>query len=140
MTTNTTDTLKNTALRFCEAIDRQDWQAAVELVAPDCRARAGGHDLDRDAWLGMGKTFAAAFPDGKHEIEHVVAEGDRVVLRGTWSGTHRGAFQGVPASGRKAVMDMVVIERIAGGKIIEHFAIFDAVALMQQIGAMPVDA
>ena len=135
MTTNATDALKTTALRFCEAIDRQDWHTAVALTRDDCRARAGGHDLDRDAWLGMGKMFAAAFPDGKHAIVAVVAEGDRVVIRGSWSGTHRGAFQGIAPTGRKVVMDMVVIDRIVEGRIVEHFAIFDAAALMQQIAA-----
>ena len=65
--TMTSDSLKAVVRRFCEAVDRQDWATTKELAAPSCRARAGGQDLDRDAWLGMGQMFAAAFPDGKHE-------------------------------------------------------------------------
>jgi steroid delta-isomerase-like uncharacterized protein len=135
MTTNI-DALKATARKFCDAVDRQDWAMAKELAAPSCRARAGGHDLDRDAWLGMGQMFAAAFPDGKHDIQDVVAEGDRVVLRGLWRGTHKGPFQGIPASGRAVTIDMIIVDRIVDGRIVEHFAQFDAMALMQQIGAM----
>jgi steroid delta-isomerase-like uncharacterized protein len=135
--TTTTDTLKATARRFIDAVDRQDWATAKELAAPGCRVRAGGHDLDREAWLGMGQMFAAAFPDGKHELQALVAEGDVVAMRGVWRGTHEGSFQGIPASGRAVAIDMVIIDRVVDGRIVEHFAQFDALAMMQQLGAMP---
>jgi steroid delta-isomerase-like uncharacterized protein len=135
--TTTTDMLKATARRFLDAVDRRDWSSTKELVALNCRARVGGQSLDRDAWLGMGQMFAAAFPDGKHEIEDVIAEGDRVVVRGVWRGTHTGEFQGVPASGRRVCIDMIVIDRFAEGRIVEHFVQLDALGMMQQIGAIP---
>lgn len=118
-------------------IDRMDWPAFLEMVAPSVRVRAGGHDLDRDGWIGMGKMFNAAFPDGKHDVLSCIVQGDTVAARGVWRGTHRGDFQGVPASGRKVAIDFVSVERVVGGKVVEHHAQFDALALMQQIGALP---
>jgi steroid delta-isomerase-like uncharacterized protein len=135
--TTTTDTLKASVRRFIDAVDRQDWATTKELAAPGCRARVGGRDIDRDAWLGMGQMFAAAFPDGKHEIQDMIAEGDRVVVRGVWRGTHKGEFQGIPASGRAVAIDMTIIDRIVDGRIVEHFVLLDAMGLMQQIGALP---
>ena len=49
----------------------------------------------------------------------------------------QGAFQGIPATGRAVTIDMVMIERVVDGRIVEHFAFFDAMALMQQLGVMP---
>lgn len=118
-------------------IDRQDWPAVLEMVAPSVRVRAGGHDLDRDGWLGMGKMFYAGFPDGKHDIRSCIVQGDTVAARGVWRGTHRGEFQGVPASGRSVAIDFISMERVVEGKIVEHHAQFDGLALMQQIGALP---
>ena len=120
-----------------DRIDRQDWPAVLEMVAPSVRVRAGGHDLDRDGWLGMGKMFYAGFPDGKHDIQSCIVQGDTVAARGVWRGTHRGEFQGVPASGRSVAIDFLSMERVVEGRIVEHHAHFDALSLMQQIGALP---
>jgi steroid delta-isomerase-like uncharacterized protein len=136
MTTNT-DSLKATVRRYIEAVDRQDWAGAKELAAPNVRVRVGGNDIDRDTWVGMGQMFAAAFPDGRHDITDVLAEGDRVVVRGIFRGTHKGAFQGIPATGRTIAVDMVMIDRVVDGRIVEHYVQFDAMSLMQQLGAMP---
>jgi steroid delta-isomerase-like uncharacterized protein len=133
----TSESIKAAVRQFIEVIDRQDWPAVKELASPTCRVRVGGHDLDRDAWLGMGQMFAAAFPDGKHEVQELVAEGDRVVSRSVWRGTHRGSFQGIPASGRAVAIDVMMMERIVDGRIVEHHVVLDALGLMQQIGALP---
>jgi len=132
-----TENNKATVRRFIDAVDRQDWAAASDLTTPSLRVHVGGKDIDRDSWLGMGKMFAAAFPDGKHDIQDVIAEGDRVVLRGAFKGTHKGDFHGVPASGRAVAVDVIMIERVVEGRVVEHFVQFDAMGLMQQIGAMP---
>ena len=56
---------------------------------------------------------------------------------GSGAGPSKGSFQGIPASGRAVSVDMVIIDRVVDGRIVEHFAQFDAMALMQQIGAFP---
>ncbi len=81
--------------------------------------------------------FRRGFPDYHVTIHDVIAEGDKVVTRKTFTGTHRGEWMGVPASGRNVSFGGIDIVRIARGKLVEHWAEFDMLALMQQIGAPP---
>jgi steroid delta-isomerase-like uncharacterized protein len=78
-----------------------------------------------------------AFPDLNYSIDDVVAEGDKVVLRLTSSATHKGAFQGIPATGKKIRFKGVDIFRVAGSKITDEWSFPDVLGLMQQLGAIP---
>jgi predicted ester cyclase len=80
----------------------------------------------------------SAFPDLNATVEDIVAEGDKVVVRQTWTGTHTGGdFMGVPPTGRTVPIGVIDIIRIAGGKFVEHWGQMDAMGMMQQLGAMP---
>ena len=80
----------------------------------------------------------AAMPDYHANIEDLIAEDDRVVMRFTLTGTHTGSeFLGLPASGRSINVTGISIFRIADGKIVEHWANEDGLGLLQQLGAMP---
>ena len=81
--------------------------------------------------------FRQAFPDYRVTIHDVIVEGDKVVTRKTFTGTHRGEWMGVPASGREVSFGAIDIVRIADGKLVEHWAEFDILTLLQQIGALP---
>jgi predicted ester cyclase len=78
-----------------------------------------------------------AFPDGHAALEDLIAEGDKVVWRYTFRGTHQGEFMGVPATGKVVTYTGIIISRIAGGKFVEDWESFDALGLMQQLGAIP---
>ena len=134
---NATETNKALIRNFIATLDRQDWDAILRVVDPACRSHVGGQDGGRDEWVAMGKMFYAAFPDGRHEIEGVLAEGDQVILRAAFQGTHRGAFHGVPPSGRSVSVRLMLGYRSAGERVVEHWGQFDALGLMQQIGALP---
>jgi steroid delta-isomerase-like uncharacterized protein len=137
MTTTTTENNKTIARRLLENIDRQDWSALQEMCTPTLQVRIGGQQIDFAAWNGMGKMFSAAFPDGKHAVDNVVAEGDRAVVRCTWTGTQRGAFQGIPASGKTVALATFIEVRVIDGRVAEYRGLFDAMGMMQQIGALP---
>jgi steroid delta-isomerase-like uncharacterized protein len=81
----------------------------------------------------------AAFPDSHHAIEDLIAEGNRVVTRFTWSGTHRGEFMGVPATGRRVAVGGIWIHRLESGRIVEgrEWGQLDWLGLLQQLGALP---
>lgn len=79
----------------------------------------------------------AAFPDMHWTVEEQIAEGEKVVTRFEWSGTHRGEFLGVPATGRAVKVWGMVIDRLEGGKIMDTRIIMDALGLMMQLGAFP---
>jgi steroid delta-isomerase-like uncharacterized protein len=81
----------------------------------------------------------AAFPDGQATIEDLIAEGDRVMQRVTFRGTHQGEFLGVPATGRTVSAWVMVISRMAGGKVAEEWQLVDGLGLMQQLGALPAE-
>jgi predicted ester cyclase len=79
----------------------------------------------------------AAFPDFGITIDDVIAEGDRVVVRQTWSGTHQGEFMGIPPTGRRVSFGVIDILRMADGRCVEHWGQMDSMGLMQQLGANP---
>ena len=79
--------------------------------------------------------FRSAFPDFKATIDDMIGEGDKVVARQTWSGTHKGEFMGVPPTGKKVSFGVIDIVRIAGGKVVEHWGQMDGMGMMKQLGA-----
>jgi steroid delta-isomerase-like uncharacterized protein len=81
--------------------------------------------------------YRSAFPDTQITIEDQLAEGDMVATRWTARGTHQGELMGVPPSGNRVEVMGVTISRIEGGKIVEEWDIYDALGMMQAIGAVP---
>jgi deazaflavin-dependent oxidoreductase (nitroreductase family) len=82
-------------------------------------------------------SYTSAFPDLQLTTEDMVAEGDKVAIRNTWRGTHEGAFQGLPPTGKHVMFTGSDIFRCVGGKIAEQWADLDALGLMQQLGGIP---
>jgi steroid delta-isomerase-like uncharacterized protein len=78
-----------------------------------------------------------AFPDVHVSIEDMLAEGDRVMFRDTTTATHRGEFQGIPASGRELAWTEMHFFRVRDGQIAEHWANFDQLGILVQMGAVP---
>lgn len=85
-------------------------------------------------WFGM---MRKAFPDARVTVNDILGEGDKVVTRVTLRGTHKGEFLGVPATGKPVSIEGIDISRFSGGKLVEHWGQFDALGLMQQLGAVP---
>jgi predicted ester cyclase len=75
-----------------------------------------------------------AFPDMHVTLDDMVAEGDKVATRTTWTGTHKGEFMGVPPTNKKVTFSLIVISRYAGGKIVEDHGEYSALDLMRQLG------
>ena len=99
---------------------------------------APGIPVDRDGYKEWGALFRSAFPDQQAVAEDIIADGDRVVIRWSTTGTHQGEFMGVPATGKPINIGGITIVRVADGLVIEDWTEMDAVGLMQQIGAIPV--
>jgi predicted ester cyclase len=78
-----------------------------------------------------------AFPDFKAMIDDIVAEGDKVVVRQTWSGTHKGDWMGVPPTGKGVSFGVIDIIRFDGGKVVEHWGQIDSMGMMVQLGVIP---
>ena len=78
-----------------------------------------------------------AFPDFHMAIDDIVAEGDKAVVRYTWTGTHKGEFMGIPATNKKVTGWTIQIDRFAGGKFVEAWERMDTLGFMQQLGVIP---
>lgn len=79
----------------------------------------------------------AAFPDMHWRVEEQLVDGDRVLTRFEWTGTHRDAFLGVPATGKAVKVWGMVIDRFQEGRIKQTRIIMDTLGLMMQLGAVP---
>lgn len=123
---------------FAEVINAGSAAAIDELLSADCLFRFGGMEPgNRETFKQVFPMFRTAFPDLHATIEDEIAEGDRVAVRFTWQGTHRGAFMGVPATGKRATVSAMAWYRVRDGKIVEDIVQEDTLGMLQQLGAIP---
>ena len=78
-----------------------------------------------------------AFPYQQWVTEEQVTEGEKVVSRFTFYGTHQGNFMGIPATGRRIAVKGVVIDRVVDGKWKDSRILMDNLAMLQQLGVLP---
>ena len=86
--------------RFVEELDKRNLEGAMEFLASDFVFHGPAGQMDREAFKRVASVVYSAFPDLSHTIEDQIAEGDRVVTRGTMGGTHKGEFQGIARDGK----------------------------------------
>ena len=92
----------------------------------------------KDGVLQFFRMYRAAFPDLRFNVEDALPSGDKVVMRGTATGTHEGEFMGIPPTGKSVDVPLIDIIRFGDdGLAHEHWGIFDAMAMMQQLGLVP---
>ncbi len=85
--------------------------------------------------------YRAAFPDLRMEAEDILVSGDKVVARARATGTQQGEFFGMPATGKRVDVPLIDIIRFGeDGLAREHWGVFDALTMMQQLGAIPAPA
>ncbi len=114
-----------------------------ELLAPDCinheqsnpeqRGKAACKQWANDVRL----VNRRGFPDYDITPEDIVAEGDKVVKRWVFQGTHSGEFAGIPPTGKRVTMRGITLYRLAQGRVSEMYWNYDVFGLLQQLGAIP---
>ena len=136
---NPAEGLKALNARWIQAFNERDWETERAVRAANFQAYLSGakDPMNGAAWSEFMSAFTAGFPDSRISMESCVAEGDTVVSRWTLTGTHHASFQGMPASGRPVKCNGLEFNKVAGGKIVEHWSMFDNLALLRQIGALP---
>ena len=123
-----------------EIFNRGNTSLAAEFLAPDFVEREElppGIPSDREGVTQLTTMLRSAFPDFKATIDDIIAEGDKVVIHQTFSGTHQGEFMGIPPTGNRVSWGAFDIIRVAGGKCAEHWGLMDNMGMMQQLGAIP---
>jgi steroid delta-isomerase-like uncharacterized protein len=96
-----------------------------------------GFEPTRDGVKQFFKMYRKAFPDLKFKTEFMFAADDKVVTYLTISGTHKGEFLDMKATGKKINLKGIDIVRFSDGKAVEHWGITDTMAMMHQLGAIP---
>jgi steroid delta-isomerase-like uncharacterized protein len=127
---------KGLVRRYYEEMwNRWDLSLAQELLAPGLRFRGSlGDEVEGiRAFCRYARSVWQGFPDFHNEIEELVAEGDRVVARVTYTGTHRGEVRGIAATGRAIRYEGMAWFRIEGGLIAEVWVVADRAGLMGQL-------
>jgi steroid delta-isomerase-like uncharacterized protein len=81
--------------------------------------------------------MASGLSGVQFDVEDVIGEGDRVAVRLTARGTHKGDFMGIPAAGKSYEIAEIHIFRLEDGLIAEHWHVADMLGMMKQLGAMP---
>jgi len=117
-----------------EAAGQYVWEDVIEQVP------LPGQGPGLDGLKGILRAMRAGFPDIVFSIEEQVAERDKVASRFEWTGTHRGEFLGIPATGRAVRVWGMVIDRLEDGRIKDTRIIMDTFGLLGQLGALPSPA
>ena len=123
---------------YQELWDNWNVSTAEELFTSDYRLHLPGipTSMDREATKAVVKMFSVSFPDLRHTVDEIIAEGSTVAARWTVRGTHRGDFQGIAATGKSVTLSGMTVHHMENGKILETWLTFDNQELLQQLGAV----
>ena len=114
-----------------ESAEKYVWEDVVEQVP------LPGQGPGLDGLKDILRAMRTGFPDIVFSILEQVTENDKVVSRFEWTGTHKGVFLGIPATGRPVRVWGIVIDRLEDGRIKETRILMDTLGMMGQLGVLP---
>ena len=132
-----------TMRRLFELISAGDIDGFGDHLAEDFveHEEMPGLEPSKEGVKQMFRSYRTAFPDLRMEAEDVLVSGDKAVARVRATGTHQGDFMGMPATGKSVDVQLIDIIRFGeDGLAREHWGVFDALGMMQQLGAIPAPA
>ncbi len=125
--------------KWVESLNRGDVSAADEVFTTDCLIHITGskeQNLSVTAFKAMLQGLLAAFPDLHFSIEDQIIAGDKVALRWVAEGTHTAPLGDIPATGKRILVDGLILDRVANGQVVERWEQWDQTGLLQQLGLM----
>ena len=134
----TGEDMKDLAKNFLAGQDRNKGGPPEGVCAPGYTVHIGGFPaMNLAGHSELAEAFYSAFPDLSHRIDDVIGEGDKTTVRFTLSGTHRGEFMGVAATGRSVSVSGLALFRLEDGKVAELWEEFNPQGLMEQLTGQP---
>lgn len=130
---------KAIARDYFEAFASKDLAWIDSHVAPDFVRHDPGLPFEVRGQEGvreLNSVFITAFPDLRLDIEDVIGEGDKVLVRLTIRGTHQGELMEIPPTGKEVEVGVLDLFRISNGRLVEHWAAIDNLGMMQQLGVV----
>jgi steroid delta-isomerase-like uncharacterized protein len=130
---------KQVVRQLFEATDQHDIERMGQLISSTNYLFhfPGMQPMDWNTTKQFSTALASSFPDLRHEIVEMVAEGDKVAVRLNVTGTHKGELQGIPPTGKKVSFSAMDFITLMDGKVAEEWMNADTIGLIQQIGAVP---
>ena len=122
---------------WIESLNRGDVSAAEATFAPDCVFHITGVAEPLRGigpWKDLVAGFLAAFPDMHFTMKDQLVQGDLVAFRWTATGTHTGPLGAAPPTGKSIVVDGLIMDRVAGSKVLERWEQWDQSVMLQQLG------
>lgn len=121
-----------------EVINKKNLKAADQLVSEDFieHVPLPGQMPGREGLKFVLSSMFTGFPDINWIVQEQIAEGEKVVTRFTWTGTHKGEFMGIPATDKKVEVWGIVIDVVRNELFSESRIIMDTVGLLQQLGVI----
>ena len=122
--------------------NKRNYDAAEKYFAPQVVFHDLNPNFDAGTPLGLAavktlhQMWVTAFPDVRVTVHDIVKEGDKLAARLSFTGTHRGTFLKVPATGKRVTVANTVFYQINNGKITDVWSFIDLMGLMQQIGSI----
>jgi len=125
--------------RWFQTYNDGDLAAEAAFRTADFVAHVAGMPgpLNNEGWGQFTGAFYSAFPDARLNIEDITGSGDLVAVRWTFTGTHQGAFMGIPPTGKEVCIGAMEFNRLVGSQVAEHWVQLDQLSLLQQLGAIP---
>ncbi|WP_394824675.1 ester cyclase [Pendulispora albinea] len=117
-----------------DVFNGRKYELADSLVRVDFHSHNPQLGVGPEGLRSFAQRFAGGFPDFVGDIRETMAEGDRVMVRTHWRGTHTGTFAGVRATGNRIEFETVDFFRIVDGKLAEHWDVADRLALQRGLG------
>jgi steroid delta-isomerase-like uncharacterized protein len=115
-------------------LDVADELLSPDFVFHDCCAE---EPLDLEGYKQDVMEYVSSCSDIHATVEDIVAEGDKVAVRYTWSGIHTGGLWGAPPTDKRLTTRPIAILRIANGKIVEEWDAYDSLDMNRQLGLIP---
>jgi len=135
---------KEVVKQFIEVSNDASWDRLAAVVAADFKrhsaATAGEPVTSLEEFIALQQGFLTTFPDQHVRLDHMIAEGDHVAIRATYTGTQSGPMGAFPASGNKVDGPFIAFFRIESGKIAELWVEWDNVDMLTQLGLFPPPA
>ena len=134
---------KATFTRIQDAISTGDAEfiskTIDDIVEPDVvihmpmPIEATGAQALKQVWVRL----LRGLPDLRLTTEDLIAEGDKVVIRNSVTGTHQGEYMGLPPTGKSVTYNEIFVFRFNGGRIAEMWGVVDVFSQMKQLGVIP---
>lgn len=121
--------------QFYKVVNQGNLEQAKEMLAQNIvvHPMKGSVIHGADHFLEHLQIARSSFPDVYYTIEEVIAEADKVVSHGTFTGTHSNEFLGILPTGRRVIFSIVQVDQLADGKLIEHRTVGDSLTMLQQL-------